>query len=77
MKTIETVKAKEETPEQITRRKQLFRLVIGPLPPAWQKAYAAWEKSYAVRSAAAESAESAAEKKNAAIFLKWIRKARA
>ena len=47
MKTIETVKAKEETPEQITRRKQLFRLVIGPLPPAWQKACAAWEKAYA------------------------------
>ena len=47
MKTIETVKAKEETPEQITRRKQLFRLVIGPLPPAWQKAYAEWRKAYA------------------------------
>lgn len=48
MKTIETMKAKEETPEQITRRKQLFRLVIGPLPPAMRKAYAEWRKAYAV-----------------------------
>ena len=38
LKTIETIKSLEETPQKIAWRKKLFKVVIGPLPAPVQDA---------------------------------------
>ena len=62
LKTIETIKSLEETPQKIAWRKKLFKVVIGPLPAPVQdavdklsKARAAWDRARAeYRKAGAE-----------------------
>lgn len=59
LRTIEIVKSLEENPQKVAWRKQLFKLVIGPLPEAVQQAcvtnwqaYAAWLQARTVRGQA-------------------------
>ena len=45
LKTIETIKSLEETPQKIAWRKKLFKVVIGPLPAPVQDAVDKLSKS--------------------------------
>ena len=47
LKTIETIKSLEETPQKIAWRKKLFKVVIGPLPAPVQDAVDKLSKAWA------------------------------
>ena len=47
IREIDTVKAREETPGKIARRKSLFRVVVGELPQGLAEAWAAYDQAWA------------------------------